>query len=152
MSRRWAHIGFGAFFLAATAAMVYLAAETIQLYRALARESETIRFDSGLYYVLLASVFWLGAWMEIHGRINPKAFVIRYGSQVAVAWFTISLALAHVIPYIIVRHLESAGYIRCAVVEDTQHVGDRGERMIWVKSRQSCQGAELPPGLSLSKD
>lgn len=72
-----------------------------------------IPFDAGLYYFLLASVFWLMSLIQYHGKRNKKSFYYQKASQLLVGWFIFTLVLANVLPAYLKNRFTEAGYTQC---------------------------------------
>ena len=105
---------------------------------ALANGELQIPFDSGIYYLLLGSVFWVLLVIQTIGRKNPNSKLLKYASPILVIWFISILVLANVLSAYLVGEFESAGYVKCDDPAEVSRVS-RGESSIYVKG--SCPEA-----------
>lgn len=102
---------------------------------ALANGEQQVPFDSGTYYLLLGSIFWVLLVVQIVGKRNPNSKILRYASPAIIIWFIAMLVLANVIPSYLESKLESAGYVRCDDPAEFSRVS-KGASSIYVKG--SC--------------
>ena len=102
---------------------------------ALANGEQQIPFDSGTYYLLLGSIFWVLLVVQIFGKRNPNSRMLNYASPAIIIWFIAMLILANVIPSYLKSKLESAGYTKCDDPAEISRVS-KGASSIYVKG--SC--------------
>jgi hypothetical protein len=99
---------------------------------AIANGKPQIPFDSGTYYFLLMSIFWVFLIVQQIGLRNPKSKVLEYANSLFIIWFIAMLVLANVIPFYLQNKFESAGYTKCHNPAEVSRIS-RGESSIYVK-------------------
>lgn len=95
------------------------------------KHASQIEFDSGIFFLLLMSEFWLFCFIEYSG-IHRKypVFIKKYAAKMIIYWFITSLALAYTAPYLLVTQLERKGYQKCAVEPYPSRIS-RGEAKLY---------------------
>jgi hypothetical protein len=99
---------------------------------AIANNEPQIPFDSGVFYYLLASIFWIFSIIQYAGLRGGKAYVPKFAAPLAVGWFVAMLILANVIPYFLEKSLEDAAYVKCKDIREISRVS-RGESSVFKK-------------------
>jgi hypothetical protein len=105
---------------------------------AIANGKSEIPFDSGTYYFLLGSIFWVFLLVQQVGLKNPDSKVLHYANHIFIIWFIAILVLANVIPFYLQNKFEDAGYKKCHDPAEISRVF-RGGSSIYVKG--SCPEA-----------
>jgi hypothetical protein len=119
----------------ALVAFVYVIYDIVSISQAIAANQTAIAYDSGTYYLLLLSVFWLFSYIEYTGRKKGLNAVKSYATKSILIWFLVTLLLANVIPWLVEHQFEANQYIACENPASTTQVG-RGESLIYKK--HSC--------------
>jgi hypothetical protein len=96
-------------------AIAYVAYDFVEVNRAINEKEDFINFDTGTYYLLLMSVFWVLVVVKYTGLRNEHSKLVRYATQIGVYWFVLMLVLvlANLIPYYITHQFEVAGFTKC---------------------------------------
>lgn len=138
MSPRMAQIILWVINLLALAGAVWCAQDYLRVFYAIRAGMDTIPFDSGRYYVLIATVFWVLTLIQQVGLKRGVAAISGWAAPVTIAWFAGTLALAHFVPSALSDDLKSAGY---QAVDDPREVSriSRGASLIFVKAAQTLQ-------------
>lgn len=106
----------------AVPAVAYCIYDSIRVHRAITDTAPEIGFDSGIYYLLLASVMWVLTAIQIIGLKRGAAFRPHRASMALMVWFVACLALANVLPNHIISSLETAGYQPCVDAGEVSRV------------------------------
>ena len=136
MTQKTAQIIFVIFNLIAILAIAYSAYDFISVSDAVEKREDVVPFDSGTYYLLLMSLFWVLSIIQYAGLKNKQASLLKYGNQISVGWFLFMLLLANLIPNYLSNKLEDAGYIKCVDPQEISRVA-KGESNLYIKG--SCQ-------------
>ena len=131
MNQKTAQIVFFIFNLLAVIAVYYAIEDFISVLTSLSDAKDQIDFDSGTYYLLLMSIFWVLSFIQYAGLENSESAISRYASQIVIGWFLIMLVAANVIPSYLENQLESAGYVKCADPDEVARLG-RGESSVYM--------------------
>ncbi|MBT0961110.1 hypothetical protein [Denitromonas iodatirespirans] len=126
----------------AVPAVAYCIYDSVRVQRAIAAAAPEIGFDSGIYYLLLASVMWVLTAIQIVGLKRGAAFRPHRAGMVLVIWFVTCLSLANVLPYLITRTLEAAGYQPC---RDTREVSRVSRGVGRVYRLNGCEDHSVAP-------
>ena len=113
MTQKNAQIIFIIFNVLAVFAVAYVIDDYVSVINALKSNVKEIPFDSGVYYFLLMSVFWIFSIIQYVGLKNKESKILKYASQISIVWFVLILFLASVIPYFLSNKIEMAGYSKC---------------------------------------
>ena len=113
MTQKNAQIIFIAFNLIAAFLVVYIINDFVSISSALIDKEKTIPFDSGIYYFLLMTVFWVFSFIQYAGLKCKESKVLKYANQIAIVWFVLMLILANLIPYYLSNNMETSGYVKC---------------------------------------
>jgi hypothetical protein len=116
--------------------MYFVWSATVNVLSALIAQENSISFDTGIYYYLLITVFWLFLFIESFGK---KDIIQRHKNKlslVIVGWFIATLLLAFFIPRYISHQLEASGYTACADPREISRVTP-GKKLIY--KRNECQ-------------
>lgn len=135
MSERKALIVLWGASLLALFGTVWCLQDFLRVHDAMQEGTDTIPFDSGRYYVLLTTVFWVLTLIQYVGLKRGVAAISGWAAPVTIAWFAGTLALAHFVPNHLIDDLTSAGY---KAVDDPREVSriSRGTSLIFVKAPQ----------------
>ena len=133
MSQRTAQIILWVINLLALAGAVWCVQDFIRVRYAIQAGMDSIPFDSGRYYVLLATVFWVLTLIQYVGLKRGVAAISGWAAPATIVWFAGTLALAYFVPSFMSDELTSAGY---HAVDDPSEVSriSRGASLIFVKS------------------
>lgn len=132
MSPKTAQIIFVIFNILAVVAVVYAINDYLYVSSSVTNQSEVISFDSGTYYLILISVFWVFSVIQYVGQRNEQSWLLKYANQVIIAWFVVMLILANVIPHYLQTRLEYGGYTKCEDPAEISRVG-RGESSLYMR-------------------
>lgn len=136
MTQKTAQIIFLAFNFIAILAVAYAVYDFIRVTAAVDRSEEVLPFDSGTYYLLLMSVFWVLSIIQYVGLKNKHARLVKYSNQILIGWFLSMLLLANLIPNYLSNKIEDAGYIKCIDPREISRVS-KGESILYIKG--SCE-------------
>lgn len=133
MSPRTAQVILWVINLLALAGALWCAQDYLRVLYAIRAGMDTIPFDSGRYYVLLSTVFWVLTLIQFVGMKRGVAAISGWAAPVTIAWFAGTLALAHFVPNFLSDDLRAAGY---QAVDDPREVSrvSRGASLIFVKT------------------
>lgn len=118
--------------IAALFAVAYILYDAITIINAISNSQNIIQYDSGVYYLLLLSVFWLMSFIEYKGRKNGLESVSSYTGKSIIIWFLVTLLLANIIPFYWQHKFESHGYTACHDPEEINRVA-RGDSFVMMK-------------------
>jgi len=118
--------------VAALFAVVYALYDAISVINAITNNQNIIPYDSGIYYLLLLSVFWLMSFIEYTGRKNGLESVSTYAGKSIVIWFLATLLLANIIPWYLQHEFDTHEYFACHDPAEINRV-TRGESFIMKK-------------------
>lgn len=133
VSKNTAYIILGLLNLLAFPAVIYSFYGIVETQQAIMRMDDQIPHDSGTYYLLLMSIFWVFTFVEIAGRRQMLKPITRWAGPLVLGWLILGLVVANIIPYWLGRSLTSAGYIACHDPKEISRVG-RGESLIYQKT------------------
>jgi hypothetical protein len=136
MSPRSAQIIFIVFNILAIPVVGFAVYDFIYVKSAIANGEHQIPFDSGTYYFLLGTLFWLLLIIQIIGKKNHESPLLKFGNQIVITWFIGILILANLIPYYLQQTFVDAGYVKCDDPAEINRIA-RGESSIYVKG--SCK-------------
>ena len=136
MTQKTAQIIFVIFNLLAILAVAYAAYDFISVSDAIEIGEKIVPFDSGTYYLLLMSLFWVLSIIQYAGLKNKHARLLKHGNQFLVGWFLFMLLLANLIPNYLSNKLEDAGYIECVDPKEISRVS-KGKSSLYIKG--SCE-------------
>lgn len=139
MNPKLAQILFIFFIILAVPVVGYAVYDFYSVKTALANGEPQIPFDSGTYYLLLGSIFWVLGFIQVVGKRNADSKVLKYASPMLIVWFITVLALANVIPYYLESNLEGAGYVKCDDPSEISRVS-RGKSSIYKKEK--CENSK----------
>jgi len=137
MNQKTAQIIFITFNLLALPIVAFVFYEFYQVNSAISRLDETIPFDSGLYYLLLASVFWVMGIIQYVGKKGGqgKQYVEKYASVMLVGWFIGILVSANLIPFYLQEKINKLAYIPC---DDPREVSRLAKGVSIIYSKTDC--------------
>lgn len=124
------------FNLLAFVAVGYAVSDFIFVLSSIRAEQDVIPFDTGVFYLLLMSIFWVMSIIQFSGHRNEQSKILKYANQLAIGWFLFMMLLANLVPYYLTLKLEDAGYVGCDDPKEISRVG-RGESYLYI--RQDCQ-------------
>ncbi|MCG8427117.1 MAG: hypothetical protein MI754_07170 [Chromatiales bacterium] len=130
MSKTTAYIIIGLFNILAFPAVIYAIYTAVAVHQGIRQGDEAIPLDTGTYYLLLLSIFWIFTIIEIAGRKGNGKSVQHWAGPLVLGWFIGGLALANIIPYWLEQSLTDAGYIPCHDPAEISRVS-RGESLIY---------------------
>ena len=107
---------------------------------AIANSEPQIPFDSGIFYLFLASIFWIFSIIQYVGMRGGKAHVPKFATPLAIGWFIGMLVIANLLPYFVKQSFEKSGYVKCKDPREISRVS-RGESSIYKKG--SCESHEM---------
>lgn len=110
--------------------VAYVVYDFITVTNAVEVKNSVILFDSGTYYLLLMSIFWVLGVIQYSGLRNKESKILKFGNQVIVIWFIFTLLLANLIPLYLANKFEEAGYVKCKDIREISRVS-RGESIIY---------------------
>lgn len=116
-------------------AVAYVAYDFIDVSSAVKKKEDFIPFDTGAYYLLLMSVFWVFSVIQYAGINNKYSNILKHANQIVVFWFVLMLALANLIPYYLTNKLDEAGYKKCKDPAEISRVA-KGESLVYIKSSE----------------
>jgi len=119
-------------------AVAYVVYDFFNVITAIEVEAELVPFDSGTYYFLLMSVFWVLSVIQYVGLKNKHAKMLKFGNQILVFWFVMMILLANIIPYYLVNKLEVAGYMKVKDPREISRVA-KGESSFYIRKTDSDQ-------------
>ena len=103
-----------------------------QLAESVAARAAFIPLDTGLFYGLLATVFWPMYWLESAGR-HEDAQSLRPAwltAKLIIVWFVVALVAVNGLIYAAQSALQSRGYTACENPLSINRTG-RGESLIY---------------------
>ena len=130
MNKKTAQIIFFILIILSVFAVAYVIYDFININEAIVLKERIIPFDSGVYYFLLMSVFWILGFIQYVGLKNPESKVFKYANFVLVLWFVLMLFLANLIPFYLTNKFETAGYIKCDDKSESSRVA-KGESVFY---------------------
>jgi len=133
MTQKTAQLIFIIFNIIALFAVAYTIYDFINVINAIEAQVRVIPFDSGTYYLLLMSVFWVLSIIQYAGLKNKQARLLKYGNQFLVAWFLLMLLLANLIPSYLSSTLEKADYVKCVDPREISRIA-KGESSYYTKN------------------
>ncbi len=95
------------------AAVGYLVYDFVHVKLSIEEGRPSVYFDTGTYYLALASVFPVLVVIQITGKNKDPQRVARYASPLLVVWFIACLLLANIVPRYLTKTLENASYNEC---------------------------------------
>jgi hypothetical protein len=144
MDKKTAQILFVVFNILAILAVGYCIVDYIDISQAIDDKLPAIPFDTGTYYLLLMSVFWVLAVVQILGVRNKSNSAPKWAGAWLLGWFIFCLLLANVIPYQLTQSLIASGYVPCDNPAEISRVS-RGESNIYqLDTCVAVDGAVLP--------
>ena len=129
LSPRTATIGVFIIFLLSLVALYWgwsVVGEVIQLAN---NKSKAIKVDTGIFIVLLGSIFIPFVLFLLIEKYNKK-WAYKHIGRTTMIWFIGSLALVNILPIWLESHVENKGYILCAT-RDRMSITDRGHEVIY---------------------
>ena len=133
MTQKTAQVIFIIFNILAIFSVTYAIYDFINITSAVKKQEEIIPFDSGTYYLLLMSVFWVLSLIQYTGLKNKLASLQKFANQALLAWFLTMILLANLIPAYLSDKLETAGYTKCDDPREISRVS-KGESSFYIKS------------------
>lgn len=113
MTQKNAQIIFVIFNVLAGFAVSYVIYDFVAVNNAIRSKGKIIPFDTGTYYYLLGTVFWVLSIIQYVGLNNKETKLLKYSNFILVIWFILMLFLANIIPYYLSNKMEDAGYEKC---------------------------------------
>lgn len=113
MNQRTAQWFFVGLNILAIPIVFYPIVELFQISVEVSNASPEITYDSGDFYFLLMSVFWVMWVIQYIGRKGDMAWVSRKAHHLLIGWFIGCIILAILIPIGLEYGLNHAGYKRC---------------------------------------
>lgn len=112
-------------------------------YTAINAHKQTIPMDSGTYYLLLMSLFWLLAIIQYMGQKNErgKRWVGKYAGATLIFWFIGNLILANLLPYYLQNKAENLGYIKC---DDPREINRTARGASYIFTTTGCADIRKP--------
>lgn len=144
MSPKIAQRAFIGLNMLACLAVGYLLSDIYRVEHALQQQPFTIRYNSGLSFLSLSSIFWLFSLIQFLGLRNSDSIILRHANAFIVAWFIATLIISYSIPQLQKSRFEKASYIACDNPKSISRVS-RGKSLIYVKLNDN-QLASLPDG------
>ena len=132
MNKKTAQIIFIILNILSVFAVAYVIYDFLNINDAIALKEKVIPFDSGVYYFLLMSVFWVLGFIQYVGLKNSESKVFKYANPVLVLWFMLMLFFANLIPFYLINKFETAGYIKCDDKSEISRVS-KGESVFYKK-------------------
>ena len=129
MTPETANYGLLFFDALASSGLYFMLREHLGVISQMYSHSERIVFDTGLYYLLLFSIFPLMRIVQAVILIAKAKDYHKNLNLLFVAWFILCLILANVIPYKIKKDLIASGYHYCGQME--LHRISRGSNTIY---------------------
>ena len=116
---------------------VYAIYEFASNYSAITHHEKLIHMDSGTYYLLLTSIFWLLPIIEYIGLRNDQGrkWVDKYAGAIVIFWFIVMLILANFLPYILHSKAINSGYLQC---KDPREVNRTARGSSYIYSLNGC--------------
>jgi len=136
MNQKTAQIIFVIFNLLALPIVAFTGYEFCTVNAAINQKNEIIPFDTGIYYLLLASVFWIMALIQTVGKRGEQGakLVEKYASMILIGWFIFMLAAANAIPYYLQGRIQNLGYYTCDDPKEISRIA-RGSSIIYSKNK-----------------
>ncbi len=94
-----------------------------------------ITFDSGEFYLLIMTVFWVMALIQYAGLKGKFPKLIQNATGAMIGWLAFTLILANLIPSTLTNHIEQAGYQQCDIPKERARIA-KGEELIFSKDCQ----------------
>ncbi len=130
MTQKNAQIIFIVFNIVAIFLVAYVVDDFVSVNKAIIDKEETIPFDSGIYYFLLMTVFWVFSVIQYVGLKKKESKILKFASQISIIWFVFMLFLANLIPYHLENKLEIVGYEKCTDPKEISRVV-KGENSLY---------------------
>lgn len=112
---QWAFIGFN---LLAIPGVLYPLYELYRISKEVSDESVLIAYDTGDFYFVLMSVFWVMWFIQQVGLNGQMAWVEKWAKPLLIGWFIGSISFAILAPMTIAYGLTQSGYRQCEPPED----------------------------------
>lgn len=96
--------------VAALFAVVYVFYDISKIMNSIRNDEPAIPYDSGTYYLLILTVFWLFTYLEYKGLREGLAAVRKSMNKAVTIWFAITVILGFVIPLKLEDRFETSGY------------------------------------------
>ena len=132
MNQKTAQIIFIIFNILALFAVGYAVNDLLFVLSSIKEQSNVIPFDTGTYYLLLMTVFWVLSIIQYFGIRNKQSKMLKHGGLVVIGWFVFTLLLANAFPYYLTNKLEKAGYERRDDPNEISRVS-RGASYLYVR-------------------
>jgi len=113
MTKKNAQIIFIAFNIVAVFLVAYVVNDFVSINGAIIDKEKIIPFDSGIYFFLLMTVFWIFSVIQYAGLKKKQSKVLKYANIITIVWFIFMLILANIIPSYLENKLEMSGYVKC---------------------------------------
>lgn len=120
---------------------------SISLFRDIADGLPLIPFDTAFFYLILMSVFWPMAAIELIGsrpkgsRSTGQQWLLDHAGITITVWFMSSIVIATVTSYATPHIASKAGYYQCSNPDSVSRKG-RGESLIFSLAR--CETLNQP--------
>lgn len=101
-------------------------------------QKDSIEFDSGSFYYLLITVFWLFLLIEIFGHSRIVQKHKDKLSLIIIGWFAVSLIISFMAPYTLNQKLDRAGYSACTDPSEISRISP-GRKLIYKLKNSSCK-------------
>ncbi len=132
MTQKNAQIIFIVFNIIALLLVAYVINDFMMVKSSIIKNEKIIPFDSGTYYFLLITIFWVFSVIQYFGLKDQESKILKYANQFIIAWFIFMLFLANAIPYYLSNKIEAAGYSKCDDPEEISRTV-RGESILYKK-------------------
>jgi len=141
MNQKTAQIIFVVFNLLALPIAAFTVYEFYTVNAAIGQKKEVIYFDSGTYYLLLITVFWVMSAIQYTGKNSTRGMklVKKYAGLILIGYFIGMLILANVIPYYFQSKFTQSGYYPCDDPKEISRMA-RGSSIIY--SKVACSEIE----------
>ena len=113
MNQKIAQRIFIFFNIIAVVLVAYVVNDFVSINSAIIDKEKIIPFDSGIYYFLLMTVFWVFSVIQYAGLKKKESKILKYANKIIVVWFVFILFLANLIPYYLSNKIEISGYVKC---------------------------------------
>lgn len=104
---------FWAMNIAALVATLYLINDFVSIMNAISKDKTAIQYDSGAYYMLILTVFWIFTYIEYKGLKKGLASVKKHMNKAFIIWFSITILLGFFIPWYLDNRFEKYEYRPC---------------------------------------
>ena len=121
------------FTLLAIVAFGYCVYDFVTFFGALKNQQATIVIDSGSYYLLIMSIFFLFSFVSIFGKKAWAAKLVKNIVVVMIVWFIGALSLGYLTPVYLQSKLEASGYTKMESKKDSSRLYI-GESLVYQKS------------------